>query len=52
MRDVAVIGAGMGHRWGKYSGSLIEMMSESALETINDAGTDELDAVFVANMGA
>ncbi|MHA2100435.1 MAG: thiolase C-terminal domain-containing protein [Candidatus Kariarchaeaceae archaeon] len=52
MRDVVVIGAGMGQRWGKYSGSLIEMMAESALEAINDAGTDELDAVFVANMGA
>jgi len=52
MRDVVVIGTGMGQRWGKYSGSLIEMMSESALEAINDAGTDEIDAVYVANMGA
>ena len=52
MHDVAVIGAGMGQRWGKYSGSLIEMMAESALEAINDAGTDEVDAVFIANMGA
>ncbi|MHA2176205.1 MAG: thiolase C-terminal domain-containing protein [Candidatus Hodarchaeales archaeon] len=52
MREVAVIGAGMGSRWGKYNGSLIEMMSEASLEAIDDAGTDELDAVYIANMGA
>ncbi len=52
MRDVAIIGVGMGSRWGKYSGSLIEMMAEASLSAIDDAGTDEIDAVFVANMGA
>jgi len=52
MRDVAIIGVGMGSRWGKYDGSLIEMMSEASLDAIDDAGTDEIDAVFVANMGA
>lgn len=52
MREVAVIGAGMGKRWGKYNGSLIEMMSEASLEAMEDAGTDEIDAVFIANMGA
>ncbi|PWI47904.1 acetyl-CoA acetyltransferase [Candidatus Heimdallarchaeota archaeon B3_Heim] len=52
MRDVTIIGAGMGSRWGKYSGSLIEMMAEASLSAIDDAGTDEIDAVFVANMGA
>ncbi len=52
MREVAIIGAGMGKRWGKYDGSLIEMMSEASLEAIEDAGTDSIDAVFIANMGA
>ncbi|MFX0125706.1 MAG: acetyl-CoA acetyltransferase [Candidatus Hodarchaeota archaeon] len=52
MRDVAVIGVGMGRRWGRYDGSLIEMMAEASLDAIEDAGTDQIDAVFVANMGA
>ncbi|MFX0149649.1 MAG: acetyl-CoA acetyltransferase [Candidatus Hodarchaeota archaeon] len=52
MCDVAVIGVGMGSRWGKYDGSLIEMMAEASLDAIDDSGTDEIDAVFVANMGA
>lgn len=52
MRDVAIIGVGMGSRWGKYDGSLIEMMAEASLDAIEDAGTDSVDAVFVANMGA
>ncbi|MFX0087947.1 MAG: acetyl-CoA acetyltransferase, partial [Candidatus Hodarchaeota archaeon] len=52
MREVAIIGVGMGKRWGKYDGSLIEMMSEASLEAIEDAGTDAIDAVFIANMGA
>ena len=52
MREVVIIGAGMGSRWGKYSGSLIEMMSEASIEAMNDAETDEIDAVFIANMGA
>ncbi|MHA1977170.1 MAG: thiolase C-terminal domain-containing protein [Candidatus Hodarchaeales archaeon] len=52
MCEVAIIGVGMGNRWGKYNGSLIEMMAEASLSAIDDAGTDEVDAVFVANMGA
>ena len=52
MREVAVIGAGIGSRWGRYTGSLIEMMAESSLAAIDDAGTDDIDAVYVANMGA
>lgn len=52
MREVCIISAGIGSRWGKYNGSLIEMMSEASLEAINDAGTDKIDAVFVANMTA
>jgi acetyl-CoA C-acetyltransferase len=52
MRDVAVISAGMGSRWGKYNGTLIEMMAEASLDAIKDAGTDALDAVYIANMGA
>jgi acetyl-CoA C-acetyltransferase len=52
MRDVTIIGVGMGSRWGKYHGTLIEMMAEASLDAIEDAGTDSIDAVFVANMGA
>ncbi|MFX1506785.1 MAG: acetyl-CoA acetyltransferase [Promethearchaeota archaeon] len=52
MREVAIVGVGMGSQWGRYDGSLIEMMAEASLDAINDAGTDEIDAVFVANMGA
>jgi len=52
MREVAIIGVGMGSRWGRYDGSLIEMMAEASLDAINDAGTDKIDALFVANMGA
>ncbi|UCG90014.1 MAG: acetyl-CoA acetyltransferase [Candidatus Heimdallarchaeota archaeon] len=52
MRDVAIIGVGMGRRWGRYEGSLIEMMAEASLDAIEDADTDQIDALFVANMGA
>ncbi|MFX0182733.1 MAG: acetyl-CoA acetyltransferase [Candidatus Hodarchaeota archaeon] len=52
MRDVAIIGVGMGSRWGKYDGTLIEMMAEASLDAIDYASTDEIDALFVANMGA
>lgn len=52
MKEVTIIGAGMGSRWGRYPNSLVEMMAESSLDAINDAGTDQIDAVFVANMGA
>jgi acetyl-CoA C-acetyltransferase len=52
MRDVVIVGAAMGRQWGRYDGSLIEMMAEASLEAIDDAGTDQIGAVFVANMGA
>ena len=52
MRDVVIIGVGMGRQWGRFEGSLIEMMAEASLDAIDDAGTDQIDAVFVANMGA
>ncbi|MFW9997509.1 MAG: acetyl-CoA acetyltransferase [Candidatus Odinarchaeota archaeon] len=52
MKEVVIIGAGIGSRWGKYDGSLIEMMAESSLAAIDDANTDEIDSVFIANMGA
>ncbi len=52
MREVAIIGVGLGSRWGRYDGSLIEMMAEASLDAITDASTDKIDAVFVANMGA
>ncbi|MHA2295505.1 MAG: thiolase C-terminal domain-containing protein [Candidatus Hodarchaeales archaeon] len=52
MNEVVIIGAGIGSRWGRYDGSLIEMMAESSLAAIDDANTDDIESVFVANMGA
>jgi len=47
-----VIGAGIGARWGRYDGTLIEMMAESALAAIDDANTDSIESVVIGNMGA
>lgn len=53
MCEVFVIGAGIGARWGRYDGSLVEMLAESALSAMDDAKVDsEIEYVFVANMGA
>jgi len=52
MREVVIIGAGIGAKWGRYDGTLIEMMAESALAAIDDANTDSVESVFVANMGS
>ena len=52
MREVVIIGAGIGAKWGKYDGTLVEMMAESAITAMKDANTDDIDSVFVANMGA
>lgn len=51
--EVAIIGAGM-TKFGRYHGSLMEMLSEASLRAIDDAGAGEkdFDMVLVANMGA
>ncbi|MFW9778713.1 MAG: acetyl-CoA acetyltransferase [Candidatus Heimdallarchaeota archaeon] len=53
MRDITIIGVGMGHRWGNHpKKSIIDLMARASLEAIEDAGTDRIDGLLVANMGA
>ena len=42
MRDVAIVGAAMGRQWGRYDGSLIEMMAEAALELCTERHVGEI----------
>ncbi|MEM3342366.1 MAG: acetyl-CoA acetyltransferase [Thermoplasmata archaeon] len=53
MRPVAIVGVGM-CKFGKYKGSLDDMMVEVATKALADAKMSEKDAdtVYVANMGA
>lgn len=50
MRDVAVIGVGM-NRWGElWEKSHRQVWTEAALEAIEDAGVDHVDAMYVGCM--
>jgi len=50
MRDVAVIGVGM-NRWGElWEKSLRDIWTEAALEAMDDAGVDRVDAMYVGCM--
>ncbi|MBD3162303.1 MAG: thiolase domain-containing protein [Candidatus Eisenbacteria bacterium] len=50
MREVAVIGAGM-NRWGElWEKSHREIWTEAALEAIDDAGVDHVEAMYVGCM--
>jgi len=52
MRKVAVSGVGLTgirEHWGK---SLRDLFEEAALKAFEDAGTDDIDALYVSNMGA
>jgi acetyl-CoA C-acetyltransferase len=50
MRDVAVIGVGM-NRWGElWKRSLRDIWTEAALEAVDDAGVDHVDAMYVGCM--
>ena len=50
MRDVAVIGVGMNH-WGElWEKSHRNIWTEAALEAIEDAGVDRVDAMYVGCM--
>ena len=52
MRDVAVIGVGM-NRWGElWEKSLRELWTEAALEAVDDAGVDHVDAMYVGCMSS
>lgn len=50
MREAAIIGVGMAPVKSTSGKSLTELFMEAALEAINDAGVDRLDAVYVGNM--
>jgi acetyl-CoA C-acetyltransferase len=53
MRSVAIVGIGS-TQFGRAQWSLLKLMSEASYEAIQDAslGDHEIDAVYVANMGA
>jgi acetyl-CoA C-acetyltransferase len=52
MRDVAVIGVGM-NRWGElWERSLRDIWTEAALEAVDDAGIDHVDALYVGCMSS
>jgi acetyl-CoA C-acetyltransferase len=50
MREVAIIGVGM-NKWGElWDKSINDIFVEAALEAIDDAGVDHLDAMYVGCM--
>jgi len=52
MRGVAVAGVGLTpvrEHWGK---SIRDLFAEAALKAFDEAGTDEIDALYVSNMGS
>jgi acetyl-CoA C-acetyltransferase len=52
MRDVAVIGVGM-NRWGElWEKSIADLIAESALLALDDAGIDKVDAMYIGCMSS
>jgi acetyl-CoA C-acetyltransferase len=52
VREVAIIGVGIG-KWGElWERSLRDIFVESALEAIDDAGVDHLDSMYVGCMSS
>ena len=52
MRDVAVIGVGMG-KWGElWNDSLRDIWTASALAAVDDAGVDRIDSIYVGCMSS
>ncbi len=50
MRDVAIIGIGM-PKWGElWETSLRDLLAETALLAMADAGIDKVDAMYIGNM--
>ncbi len=50
MRDVAIIGTGM-NKWGElWAKSINDIFVEAALEAIDEAGVDHIDAMYVGCM--
>ena len=52
MRDVAVIGIGM-NKWGElWEKSISDLIAESALLALDDAGIDKVDAMYIGCMSS
>jgi acetyl-CoA C-acetyltransferase len=52
MRDVAIIGVGM-NKWGElWEKSLADLIAESALLALDDAGLDKVDAMYIGCMSS
>ena len=51
MRRVAVAGVGLTKVSEHWDKGLKELFSEAALKALGDAGVDDIDALYVANMG-
>jgi acetyl-CoA C-acetyltransferase len=52
MRDVAVIGVGM-NKWGElWEKSISDLIAESALLALDDAGIDKVDAMYIGCMSS
>jgi acetyl-CoA C-acetyltransferase len=52
MRRVAVAGIGLTKVSEHWSKALKDLFVEAALKAFDDAGTDEIDALYLSNMGA
>jgi len=52
MREVAIVGAGMSRFGELWSSSLRDLFAEAALEALDRAGAEQLDAIYVGNMSA
>ena len=52
MRPVAVAGVGLAKVSEHWSKALKDLFAETALKAFEDAGTDEIDALYVSNMCA
>lgn len=52
MKDVAIIGIGM-NKWGElWQKSIRDLVAESALLALNDAGIDRVDAMYIGCMSS
>ena len=52
MREVAIVGAGMTRFGELWQSSLRQMFAEAALQALEQAGADHLDAIYVGNMSS
>jgi acetyl-CoA C-acetyltransferase len=52
MREVAIVGVGMTAFGELWTSSLRDLFAEAALEALQEAGVDRLDAIYVGNMSA